>query len=260
MIDRINTSIAIGVDKATKKAADAIGKVNDSLAGKADNAVDNGILIRLNSAYAENYLQARNAQDSISYMQYRDATLGSVSDRLQDLRDLSLSMGNPALNDSDKALITQQANGILEDINSLSGTEYNSHSIVGDVTLDSLGLSNLDFGSDGTISAVDNALSYVNTKRLETGGTISTLNARIDNLSAQNVNLAEAAEGYTGSLEEDITEMHLAVTQAMVSMKALDAVMELDKNKVMSLVDMIEPVKDEKEDENTFAIKDKDDK
>ncbi|ADD68427.1 flagellin domain protein [Denitrovibrio acetiphilus DSM 12809] len=245
MIDRINTSLSVGVDRATKKAANALEKVTDKIAGTTSNAVDNAVLVRLNTAYNENYQQARNAQDSISYMQTRDGALSSVNGMLQDLRDLAVSMGNPILNESDKELIAGQANSIMQGIESFaSSSEFNSHQIIGDVGLSSLGLDGLDFGSDGTLSAIDSAISSVVGKRAETGASISTLNARIDNLTNTNINLAEASESYTGSLVEDIVELNQSVTEAMVSVKALGTFLEIDRKSVMGLLELIDSPKD----------------
>jgi len=248
MIDRITSSIAVGVDKATKRASDAIENVSDRLAGKSDRPVDNAVLVRLNSAYSENYLQARNAQDSISYLQTRDGAFGQLGSSLQELRDLAVGMGNPALNESDKELLTSQANTIIGDIGSIaSNSKFNAHSVIGDAELDALGLSDFDVTATDALSKIDGALSFVNRKRAETGAAISTTEARIDNLASANVNLAEAAEGYTGSLVEDISDMQIAVTQAMTSTKALDAVLDLNKEKVMSLIDVMNPVKSNKD-------------
>jgi flagellin len=244
MIDRITNSIAVGVDRATKKAADAIENVSDRLEGKSKSAVDNAVLVRLNSAYSENFLQARNEQDSISYLQTREGALGQLGSSLQELRDIAVGMGNPILNESDKELLASQANAIVGDISSLtSNSKFNDHSVIGDAGPDALGLSGFDITSSDAISKIDGALSVVNSKRAETGAGISTMEARIDNLAEANINLAEAAEGYSGSLLEDITDLNLAVTQAMVSTKALDAVIDLNKEKVMSLIDVMNPVK-----------------
>lgn len=260
MIDRITSSIAVGVDKSTKKAADAIEKVSDRLVGQTNKAVDNAVLIRLNSAYAENYLQARNAQDSISYMQTRESSLGQLGSTLQDLRDVAMKMGNPVLNESDKEILSSEANGLLDEINGLaSESKFNDHSLLADAGLDALGLSEFDIAAPDALTKIDYAVSKVTTKRAETGASIATLEARIDNLTNRNISLAEASENYSGSLIEDITEMNLAVTHMMTATKALDAVLDLNKEKVMSLVELMNPAKSEGEEKSSLSVKDDED-
>jgi len=238
MIDKINSSVAIGVDRATKKAAEALERVTNRLAGEPDNAIDRAVSLRLSSQYSSNYLNARNAQDNISYMQTRDGALGSVTGQLQRLRDLAVQMGNPILNESDKGLIRQQADMIMQDIESTAkSSEFNTQKILGDVSLDSLGLNGLNFGSDGTISAIDNAIQTISTKRVETGATITTLEARIDNYAITNQNLAKAIETRSGSLMQDIVDLTDSVNRAMVAVKVADLVIGLDREKVHSLLD-----------------------
>ena len=240
MIDRINTQVAVSVDKATKRAADALERVTDRIAGVPDNAVDRGVTVRLNAQYSENYLKARNAQDSISYLQTREGALGSVTEMLQRLRDLAVSMGNPILNESDKGLIRQEAGMIMSDIDSFaSGSEFNGHKMLEDINTSSLGLSGLNFGEEGTISAIDSAISAVSSKRVESGARINAMEARIDNLANANINLAEAIEARSGSLTEDIIELADSVNKALVTVKAADLVLDVDKAKLKGLLEML---------------------
>jgi len=239
MIERINSQINVGVDKATKKAADALERVTDRLSGKPDNAVDTGVSFRLKAAYNENYLTARNLQDSISYLQTRDGYLKGISDSLMRMRELAVQMGSPALSESDKQIVRDEAGMIMEDISSVSrSAEFNSHKLAGDVSLSSLGLDRLTFGARGTIEAVDKALSTVNARRAEAGAQISTIEARLENLSSANVNLVEAIENRAGSLNEDILELTDSVSRALISAKAADIVMDIDKKKIRSLLDI----------------------
>ncbi|PLX69480.1 MAG: hypothetical protein C0603_00700 [Denitrovibrio sp.] len=239
MIERINTQVTVSVDKATKKAADALEKVTNRLVGDPDNAVDRGVNIRLNAQYSENYLQARNAQDSISYHQTRDGYLGSITDMTLRLRDLSVQMGNPILNDSDKSILQQEANMIMQDIDSMSEqAEFNTHKLISDVNTSSLGLKGLDIGADGAIAIIDNALQQVNSKRAETGATMTTLEARIDNLAIHNENLSAAIEARSGSFLEDVVEMTESLNKALIAVKAADMILDLSKDKVSSLLDM----------------------
>lgn len=240
MIDRINTQVAISVDNATKRAADALQRVTDRLAGKPDNITDRGVSLRLSTQYNENYIQARNAQDSISYLQTRDGALGSVTDSLQQLRDLAVRMGDPILNASDKGIIMQQANSIMQSIDQTAGSsEFNTHKVIGDISLSSLGLSGLNFGARGTIDTIDKALSYVGTKRAETGANITALAARIDNLANSSINLARAIDSNSGSLIGDIVNLSQSVNHALITYKAADVVLDLDREKVKGLLDMM---------------------
>lgn len=194
----------------------------------------------MNAQYNENYLLARNAQDSISYQQTRDGALGSITDMIHRLRDISLQMGNPILNESDKSILRQEADMLLNDIDAMSEqSEFNTHKILSDVNTGSLGLRGLDIGAEGgAVTAIDNALQYVSSKRAESGAAMSTLEARIDNLAIHNENLASAIEARSGSLLEDIVELTESVNKALIAVKAADMVLDLNREKVSSLLDL----------------------
>ncbi len=149
-------------------------------------------------------------------------------------------MGNPILNESDKSILRQEADMLLNDIDAMSEqSEFNTHKILSDVNTGSLGLRGLDIGAEGgAVTAIDNALQYVSSKRAESGAAMSTLEARIDNLAIHNENLASAIEARSGSLLEDIVELTESVNKALIAVKAADMVLDLNREKVSSLLDL----------------------
>jgi flagellin len=239
MIERINPQISVGVDKASRKAAEALEKVTDRVSGKPKNAVDRNIAIRLNSQYSENYLNARNAQDGISYLQVRDGALDGVTDRLGRMRELAVQMGNPALNDGDKDILRQEANMLMEDIEASSKqTNFNGHRVIEDMNLGELGLDGFDITTEGAIATLDGAIQHAATTRAETGAASHVLGARIENYAINNERLAGAAGMSILGLAEDVTELADATNRLMTTLEATDTLYSLDKNKVMSLLDI----------------------
>lgn len=240
MIDKISAQVGVSVDRATKRAADALEKVTNRLTGETGSGVDKWISVRLTSQYSENYQKAGNAQDSISYLQTRDGALESAGGMLQQLRDLAVKMGDPILSSSDKALIMKQAGSIMSDLDSVgSSVKFNEHNVADDVSLDSLGLSDMQFGADGTIDAIDSAIQQVSSKRAETGANINTLKARINSLSNASINIAKTMDSHSGDIISDVINLTQAVRQAVTTYKAADIVLDLNKEKVKSLLDMM---------------------
>jgi flagellin len=240
MIDKIQTQIISGVDKSSKRTAEALEKLTDRLKGQPDNIIDKNVSLRLRSKYAENYMQARNAQDSISYQQTRDGYLAGTSSSLLRLKELAVQMGSPILSDSDKHIIRSEADMIMQGIDSTSkSAKFNNHKLMEDVSTSSLGLAGLKFGSGGTITAVDAAISKVATKRAETGASMNMLEARIENLIMYNENLAKSDASLSGSFIEDVAELSDSINQLKISLKTAEVVTNLNREKVMSLLDML---------------------
>jgi flagellin len=239
MIEKIRPQASLAVDRSTKRVNDAIERVTDRLAGKPSNPADIGVASRLSAQYRENYLNARNAQDAISYMQTRDGYLSGIGDSLHRLRDLAVSLGNPILNSSDKKIIMDEANMIMKDIDSTaSSAEFNGHKLVQDAGLGTLGLNGFNFGSEGSIDRIDGALNTLNSKRAETGAAVSTLEARIDNMRMTNENLAEAYNNVVDSDPlEDIIELNQSINEALTAIKTQDLITKLETKSVLSLLD-----------------------
>lgn len=240
MIDRVDTQIAVSVGNANKKAANALERVTDRLAGSTGGGVDQAVSLRLSGEYSENYLKARNIQNDISYYQSREQTLGSVADSLHQLRDLAVKIGSPALSESDKSIIYQEADMLMQDIGSMvQSAEFNSLKTADDISLESLGLDKLSMSSGSALGVIDSAISTVTSKQAETGANLAALDARIDNYMNRVINLAMAIEARSGSLAEDITNLAEMVNRAEMTVQAADVMYDLDREKVKSLLDMM---------------------
>jgi len=242
MIDRIRPSSTLAVERSLKKVDKALGKVQ----GRGDSAAspaDIGVASRLDAKYRENYLQARNVQDAMSYLQTRDGYLSSVGDSLHKLRDLQMSMGSPILNDQDKELIMKEGQLYLDNINAISNSpEFNTHKVLDDISTSSLGIDGLVLGSKGALESIDSALSDLNSKRAENGASVSVLEARMDNIMLNNENIAKAYENVTDSdMIQDIIELKDSVNEAMITIKANDLVNDLKADSVLSLLDFKTP-------------------
>jgi flagellin len=168
----------------------------------------------------------RNAQDGVSLVQVADAALGTVTEMLQRVRDLSVQAANGTLNDSQRANLDKEVQNILQEIGRVgSDTEFNGVKILAGsvataacaITLQvgadggqAIGftiatISNSDLGISGlavstqasasaAIASLDTAIATLNTQRANMGAIQNRLEQTINRLgvTAENLQAAES--------------------------------------------------------------------
>ena len=168
---------------------------------------------------------ARNAQDGISLAQTAEGALDETTNLVQRMRELAVQAANDTNTDTDRQSLDDEFQQLKEEITriasktqfngkqildgSLSGTTNAVHFQVGanadetiEVTIGSMGASGLGINTlvitstrahaNSAISALDGALSTIDTQRGELGAKQNRLESTIANLSNVSENLSAA--------------------------------------------------------------------
>lgn len=131
----------------------------------------------------------RNANDAIGYLSIADGVLSGMSQGASKLQELSVAMGNGALNSDQRAMIQQEADGVISTMNqSVQGATYNGKNVfqessfnVGSgsisVNITAPSTKNLELNSD----SIKNFMSAINESRSNVGSSMNQLSRSIDN-------------------------------------------------------------------------------
>ncbi|MCR5793568.1 MAG: flagellin [Lachnospiraceae bacterium] len=173
----------------------------------ADDAAGSAIAAHLASQATQQSTQARNDSITQSALNVSDEALGSISDSLQRIRELSVQASNGTYTANDRSSIQDEINQLKEGISSVArNTEFNTQKLldgsssVGGVsnnaTLDALGISDYDVTSGNfDIQKIDDAISMVSSMRSGTGATSNALDQSIayERLSSQQMVSSQSA-------------------------------------------------------------------
>lgn len=174
----------------------------------ADDAAGLAIAQKLNSQSNGYDVGFRNAGTSQDMLNVADGALGSITDNLQRIRELSVQASNGLYTDADRGAIQKEIDQLKQSIsdtasqtqfntkNLLDGTMGNSHVAAGpngngmeiqmpNATLKALGIEDYDVSSGNfDISVIDDALEKVNSARSGIGASSN----RLDSVMAYNAN------------------------------------------------------------------------
>ncbi|MEM4992359.1 flagellin [Priestia sp. SB1] len=227
-------------------------RINDNDLSKAMQRLSTGLRINNSSddaaglaisermkAQSTGMTQAyRNAQDGISLIQTAEGALGTTSDILQRMRELSVQADNGTYSDTDKTSIKAEMDLLVNEIDHISQTtSFNGMSLLNaDTSLDlhisdkfddtisvsllnadstTLGVNALNVSTDaqGAISAIDDALNKVSSARADLGATQSRLNFISDNLQI-NIQNTEASKSRIS--DADMAEESSNLTKSQI--------------------------------------------
>lgn len=188
-----------------------------------DDAAGFAIATRMDSQIRGMNAAIRNSNDAISYNQTADGALGKVTESLQRMRELATQSANATNGASDRTNLDTEFKQLQEEVTRLTGqTKFNGNNVltgvsktyqVGADTTDTITVASTDLTaatsktalaaatatndittiakSTATITAIDEALTEVNTERATFGATqnrfesvVSNLQVSIENLSA----------------------------------------------------------------------------
>lgn len=174
----------------------------------ADDAAGLAISQKLQSQSNGYDVGYRNAGTSQDMLKTADGALGSITDNLQRIRELSVQAANGLYTDADRGAIQKEIDQLKQSIsdtasqtqfntkNLLDGTMGNSHVAAGpngngmeiqmpNATLKALGIEDYDVSSGNfDISVIDDALDKVNSARSGIGASSN----RLDSVMAYNAN------------------------------------------------------------------------
>lgn len=154
-----------------------------------------------------------NMASASNLLNVADGALGSITDSLQRIRELSLqAMNSITVTDTDRANIQKEIDQLKQDISDTANyTTYNTKNLlngslgtlqvasdsngngqsvnVGSATLDALGLTDYDVTKNFNLDTIDRALNAVTTNRSAIGAQTNRMSSAINynNYAAQNV-------------------------------------------------------------------------
>ena len=165
-----------------------------------------------------------NSNDSIGMIQIADGAMSGISDNMDRIRELALKASSGIMNDSNRAAIQQEIDGLLESSDQIvNSTSYNGIKLlngtggslgdgtfvtqsgansgdtqsvkIGDASVLSL-LGSIDVTTDdgltSALESVDSARSSIDNIRSELGSSQNQLMSNIRNISVTQVNVASA--------------------------------------------------------------------
>ena len=220
----INTNISSLVSRSNlNKANSGLNDVMQQLSsGKRinsakDDAAGLAIATRMQSRSNGMEVAMRNANDGISMIQTAESALGSVSNILQRMRELSVQANNGTNSSTDKSSIKAEMDQLVSEIGNIATkTEFNGVKLLdgtgtsvtlhigndsadtlavslSSATTTNLGVDTLDVttatGAADAITAITTALDTVSSARAEFGAFQNRLEFTIDNLSSSRTNL-----------------------------------------------------------------------
>lgn len=182
----------------------------------ANNPADTGIVKKLEAQSRGYDAGQKNAEDGKSVLNIADGALSSVTDRLQQIRDLAVKASNTAvLSAGDRSAIQKQVEQLKQGISDVANqTEFNTKKLLdgsgdamniatgadgsgmkintGNATLQALGIEDFDVTKDFDISTIDKAIEKVNEARGSIGAQSNSLDYTIGYDAQTSYNLTKA--------------------------------------------------------------------
>jgi flagellin len=206
--------------------ATAVQRLSSGL--RINSAMDDpaglAISTRMGSQVSGMNVAIRNANDAISLSQVADGTLGTVTNMLQQMRDLAVQGSNQTNGSSDLANLNQEFTSLAAEINrELTNTQFNGLNVLGSSA--GTGVYQVGANAADTISvtthnmATDTAITAVttNSATILTTGSASAMIATIDsaltkiNTERANYGATEAEfQGVVANLQTGVTNQSAA--------------------------------------------------
>jgi len=206
--------------------ATAVQRLSSGL--RINSAMDDpaglAISTRMGSQVSGMNVAIRNANDAISLSQVADGTLGTVTNMLQQMRDLAVQGSNQTNGSSDLANLNQEFTSLAAEINrELTNTQFNGLNVLGSSA--GTGVYQVGANAADTISvtthnmATDSAITAVttNSATILTTGSASAMIATIDsaltkiNTERANYGATEAEfKGVVANLQTGVTNQSAA--------------------------------------------------
>lgn len=220
-----NNSLSLGLlqglDRAQNTQETALGRISTGkqVNSAADNAAGLAIIERFTSQI-DGFSQAiRNTSDGISFSQVAESGIGSISEDIQRIRELSIQSANGSLSDNDRANLQSEVGQLQDEIGRrLDQTSFNGVDIfkeeaeisfqVGANANDTIELSTQDLtedlasvltvdistqaGAQDALSDIDDALETLNDTRVDFGAVANRFESTVSNLQNNRINSEDA--------------------------------------------------------------------
>ncbi|NRA19142.1 MAG: flagellin [Oceanospirillaceae bacterium] len=214
-----STSLNMGLTRQIDNTATQLSS-GKRINSASDSPASIQLISQFNSQILGNNAAHRNVIDGTSALQVAQGGLSQVTDSLQQLRELGLQSANGTLNDSDRAAIQKQAEGLLSGIADILGNnQFNNRSLLDDSTALSLqtgpdaeqqqalpsfdlnadftnaGLFTIDFSTDSlsdTLASIDTALDISNSANSAFGAAQNRLDSTAASLTRSTIDQASS--------------------------------------------------------------------
>jgi flagellin len=202
-------------------------------------------------------VQIANRQDEISLLQTAEGALGSTTDMLQRMNELSVQSANATLTDSDRAVIQNEVDQLKAQIDqTAANTSYNTKNLLdGSLELQmqnnetfsppamdsqSLGVSQTDVstisGANNTIGQVAQAINQVSSLRGEIGALQNGITSQINNLQQELINTTAAQSRIEDAdMAREIINLKRSELQSKFAVKAFK-IQDENRNTVLNLL------------------------
>lgn len=156
---------------------------------------------------------SRNSQDTISMIQSADSVMGTVNERLNRIRELTVQVGNGSLQESEKNIMQNEIDSLLEGIDyEIKNFSFNDINVLGDKTIK-------DNSKPGSINALTSGNSGEFTKipvyNLTTEGLgidgidiskmdVDSILEKVDNASKQVINSRTKLGAISNTIEDKV--------------------------------------------------------
>lgn len=164
----------------------------------------------------------KNSNDAIGMLQIADGALGSVTDSTVRFSELSVAMGNPALNSEQRSMIESEAKALTQSMNdAMQQATFNGKSVFGSsmsfVTSDS-SLVNMTLNAPNTAGlsvldqdSIQDFMKRVGQERANIGSTINGIQSLVDSHLTTVVNLKNAESNLQDNdVAENYNELNTA--------------------------------------------------
>ncbi|TLE15879.1 flagellin [Helicobacter apodemus] len=222
-----NNEALSSLNKAKEEEKSALKKIASDRPIDATNgaslAIANELLAQANSMSQS----IRNANDALGVMQIADGALSTITDSAIKINELSVALGNPALNSSQRAMIENQAATLTQSMNnSVSQATFNGKNVfsgqmsfvTGNGTQSiNLQAPNTDSLSVNNQQSILDFINNVNSKRADIGAAMNGVQSGINTSMNTIVNL-KAAESNLQS--NDLAENYNTLNTAKLKENA----------------------------------------
>ena len=188
----------------------------------------------------------RNANDAIGLLQIADGTLANITQAADQMNVLSIKLGNPALNESQRNMIQSEANALTRAMDdSIAQASYNGKNIFsGNMTfVTGSGSANINLQAPSTksldVNNQDSILKFmdsVNTLRGDIGSTMNGIQSGINSNMNTIVNL-KAAE--SGLMHDDLAQNYNDLNSATLRANAGLFAASMNTNYLSSRMDAL---------------------
>ncbi len=198
------TQLQLDTQMSQLSSAKRINSASDDPAGFAVSEKMNSLLKQLKQ-------ESMNAEDMRNFHNYIESAIAEDQELLKRVRLLIVQASNGIFSSEDKGYIQSEINQFLSQINlNAKFLQFNSISVIPELTTENLGLNNVDVVRDSnkSMGLVDDALEKLTTKRVIQGVKSNLLRFQIEGKSYQYLNLQKTESNISDlDMSEGITNL-----------------------------------------------------